>query len=119
MRGYRADMDANNDRTGRIVETGGGGSLGFRGQVSHTGEAQSFQVVGTLGEDAGLRAILRSGDWNEIYVVARGNTITQMFNGRLMSMLIDDVAENRSRPLFLLFSASSSISMLINRPLNI
>jgi hypothetical protein len=96
MRGYRADMDANNDRTGRIVETGGRGSLALRGQVSHTGEGQSVQVFGTLGEDAGLRAILRSGDWNEIHVIARGNTITQMFNGRLMSMLIDDDAEHRS-----------------------
>ena len=96
MRGYRADMDANDDRSGRVVETGGRGSLALRGQVSHSSGWQSFQVVGTLGEDAGLRAILRSGDWNEIHVIARGNTITQMFNGRLMSMLIDDDAENRS-----------------------
>jgi Domain of Unknown Function (DUF1080)/Dolichyl-phosphate-mannose-protein mannosyltransferase len=92
MRGYRADIDPVADRTGGIVETGGRGSLALRGQISHVGAGRSPQVVGTLGEAAGLRSLLKSRDWNEIHIIARGNTISQIFNGNAMSMLIDDDA---------------------------
>ncbi len=96
MRGYRADIDPAADRTGGIVETGGRGSLALRGQISHAGGGQPPQIVGTLGEAAGLRSLLESGDWNEIHIIARGNNISQMFNGNAMSMLIDDDAAHRS-----------------------
>jgi Domain of Unknown Function (DUF1080)/Dolichyl-phosphate-mannose-protein mannosyltransferase len=96
MRGYRADIDPAADRTGGIVETGGRGSLALRGQISHAGGGEPPQVVGTLGEAAGLRSLLKSGDWNEIHIIARGNTISQLFNGNAMSMLIDDDAAYRA-----------------------
>jgi hypothetical protein len=96
MRGYRADIDPAADRTGGIVETGGRGSLALRGQISHAGAGQPPQVVGTEGEAARLRSLLKSGDWNEIHIIARGNTISQMFNGNAMSMLIDDDAAHQT-----------------------
>jgi len=96
MRGYRADIDPAADRTGGIVETGGRGSLALRGQISHAGAGQRPQVVGTVGDAGGLRSLLKGGDWNEIHIIARGNTISQMFNGNAMSMLIDDDAEHRA-----------------------
>jgi hypothetical protein len=96
MRGYRADIDPAADLTGRIVETGGRGSLALRGQISHALAGQSPQVAGTLGEAAGLRSLLKSGDWNEIHIIASGNNISQMFNGNAMSVLIDDDAEHRT-----------------------
>jgi len=41
---------------------------------------------------AGLCSLLKSRDWNEIHIIARGNNISQMFNGNAMSILIDDDA---------------------------
>ena len=42
-----------------------------------------------------LRAVFKSGDWNDLTIIARGNVLIQMINGRVMSMLIDDDKANR------------------------
>ena len=46
----------------------------------------------------GLAAATRADviiDWNNVYISARGNTLVQVWNGHVMSMLIDDDAANR------------------------
>ena len=34
-------------------------------------------------------------DWNAVHLIVRGNMLTHMINGRLMSVVIDDDAANR------------------------
>jgi hypothetical protein len=43
-----------------------------------------------------LREVLKTNDWNEIHIIARGNTLIQIYNGRMMSMLIDDDTAGRA-----------------------
>jgi len=33
---------------------------------------------------------VKTGDWNEVHIIARGNTLTHIINGRTMSIFIDD-----------------------------
>jgi hypothetical protein len=39
--------------------------------------------------------LIKSGDWNDMTIIARGNTLIQMINGRVMSILVDDDKANR------------------------
>ena len=90
MKGYQADMDAQQQYTGQWYEERGRGFLAMRGQFSYIAEGQKAAVVGSLGDNAELKALIKNDDWNELHIIARGNTILQILNGRVMSMLIDD-----------------------------
>jgi hypothetical protein len=32
----------------------------------------------------------KTGDWNQVHIIARGNTLLHIINGRTMSIFIDD-----------------------------
>ena len=36
------------------------------------------------------RASVKTGDWNQVHIIARGNMLTHIINGRTMSIFIDD-----------------------------
>ena len=38
---------------------------------------------------------LEDADWNDVDIIARGNTLIQIWNGRVMSMVVDDDTANR------------------------
>lgn len=95
MKGYQADMDGAQTYTGQIYEERGRGFLALRGQSTYVGEGKKPGLIGKLGEDAELKAIIKDGDWNDVHIIAKGNTLIQIVNGRVMSMLIDDDTANR------------------------
>jgi len=46
--------------------------------------------VSSVGDNAELKNVIKVEDWNDIHIIARGNVIIQIINGRVMSQLIDD-----------------------------
>jgi hypothetical protein len=94
LKGYQADIDARQVYTGQIYEERGRGFLALRGQFSYIGDGQKAGAVSSLGGDD-LKGIIKLEDWNDMHIIARGNTIVQIMNGRVMSMLIDDDKANR------------------------
>jgi Domain of Unknown Function (DUF1080) len=95
MKGYQADMDGEQRFTGQIYEERGRGFLALRGQFTYIGEGKKPGVVGSLGDSAQLKELIKSADWNDLHIIARGNTLIQILNGHVMSMLIDDDTPNR------------------------
>jgi hypothetical protein len=95
MKGYQADMDGEQKYTGQIYEERGRGFLAMRGQISYIGDGKKPGVLGSLGNPDELKSIIKSEDWNDLDILARGNTIVQMINGRVTSMLIDDDTAGR------------------------
>lgn len=95
MKGYQADMDAAQMFTGQFYEERGRGFLALRGQASYIAEGQKAGLVATLGDNAELKGLIKSDDWNEVHLIARGNTLVQILNGRVMSLVIDDDGPNR------------------------
>jgi len=95
MKGYQADIDAEERFTGQIYEERGRGFLALRGQYTYIGEGKKPGVVGSLGDGAELKSFIKSGGWNEYHIIARGNALTQVLNGHVMSMLVDDDGPNR------------------------
>ncbi len=96
LKGYQADIDAENRYSGQIYEERGRGFLALRGQVTHVANGKLPAVQGSLGDGEALKALIKVNDWNKFHLIARGNILTQIINGQTMSMVIDDDLKNRS-----------------------
>jgi hypothetical protein len=95
MKGYQADMDGQQTYTGQIYEERARGFLALRGQFNYVGAGGKPGLVSSLGDLADLKALIKGDDWNDLHIIAHGNTLIQMLNGRMMSMLVDDDTANR------------------------
>ena len=95
MKGYQADIDLNQQYTGQIYEERGRGFLARRGMISYVPTNGEPGSIGKLGEEDQLKSLIHSNDWNDLQIIARGNTIIQMINGRVMSTVIDDDPKGR------------------------
>jgi Domain of Unknown Function (DUF1080) len=95
MKGYQADIDGEQKYTGQIYEERGRGFLALRGQANYIATGQKPGVIGSLGDGGELKGLIKDADWNDMHIIARGNTLIQFINGRMMSMLIDDDEKNR------------------------
>ena len=89
MRGYQFDIDGRNNYTGQNYEEKGRLFLALRGQITHVLGTQKPVALGSVGDTKELAAFITS-EWNGVHVIARGNVLTHMLNGHLMSMVIDD-----------------------------
>jgi len=97
MKGYQADIDFANQFTGQIYEERGRGFLAMRGQAVYVPDNGRPRVIGNLQQSADeLKAIIKTNDWNQVHIVARGNTIIQILNGAVTSIVVDDDSKNRA-----------------------
>lgn len=95
MKGYQADIDAAQQYTGQIYEERGRGFLALRGQSVSVETGPKPAPLGSLGNETELKSAIHEHGWNEYRILARGNILVQIVNGRVMSMLIDDDTHNR------------------------
>jgi hypothetical protein len=94
MRGYQCDIDGQNRYTGNNYEEKGRLFLAVRGQVTHVTGTRLPAILSTLGDNQELASLIHA-DWNSIHLIARGNVLMHMINGRLMSVTIDDDTAGR------------------------
>ncbi len=66
------------------------GIIAWRGQVVQSEPGKLPRLVGIIGNRTRLGAYVKTGQWNQYEIIARGGVILQILNGRLMSVLIDD-----------------------------
>jgi len=95
MRGYQCDIDGHNRYTGNNYEEKGRLFLAVRGQATRVTGVRRPMVVARLGENSELADGISSG-WNSVHLIAQGNVLMHIVNGRLMSAVIDDDAQNRT-----------------------
>jgi len=96
MKGYQADIDADNQFTGQIYEERGRGFLALRGQATFIPDGAKPKVIGNLQQTADeLKALIKVGDWNQVHLIARGGTIIQVLNGAVTSLVVDEDLKNR------------------------
>ena len=94
--GYQAVIDAVNLQTGGIREERGRPTLAARGQVTRVGSTGTVHPVGSLGSPDEIAALLRKNDWNEYAIIARGNQLTHVINGRVTAQTTDTQEGARS-----------------------
>lgn len=97
MKGYQADIDFENQYTGQIYEERGRGFLAMRGQTVYVPDGGRPKVIGNLQQTPDeLKAIIKVNGWNQVHLIARGNTIIQILNGAVTSIVVDDDSKNRA-----------------------
>jgi hypothetical protein len=113
LRGYQADIDGKNNYTGQNYEERGRTTLAYRGEkviVNGPSDADASEslrdyvernawtlreVTGSLGSADSLRSVIKSNDWNNCHIIARGNRLQHFINGVLMSDVTDNDSVNR------------------------
>jgi hypothetical protein len=95
LKGYQADMDAESRFTGMLYEERGRGFLAERGRFTRMAEDGQRKLIGTPGDGEELKALIKSGDWNQLHIIARGTTVIHVINGRIMSAFLDDDPKGR------------------------
>jgi hypothetical protein len=91
MLGAQFDFDGRNNYTGQFYEQATGrGIIAWRGQVVRTEEGKKPRLLATLGDREELAGYVHIENWNQLHIIARGNTMSHIVNGHLMSVLIDD-----------------------------
>jgi hypothetical protein len=91
MLGAQFDFDGRNNYTGQFYEQATGrGIIAWRGQMVRTEEGKKPRLLATLGDRDALAGYIHIDDWNQLHLIARGNTMTHAVNGHVMSILIDD-----------------------------
>jgi hypothetical protein len=96
LRGYQADIDGANKYTGQNYEEKGRTFLAMRGQVTRLQDGKPPEIISSLGSTNDLQSVIKNDDWNEYHLIARGGMLTHILNGRVMSVVIDDDARNRT-----------------------
>ena len=84
--GYQADFEAGKTYSGILYEEKGRGILAQRGQktVIKEGAAPNkpkVEVAGEVGKSAEIQAKIKSEDWNDYRIVAKGGHLQHFING--------------------------------------
>jgi hypothetical protein len=91
MMGYQADFDYGNKYTGQLYEQSSPrGIVAWRGQMVQTDPGKKKRLLATLEGSNELKSYIKVGDWNQMEVIADGNTLTHIVNGHVMAILVDN-----------------------------
>ena len=93
--GYQADMESGPDHSGILYDQGGRGIVTKRGDrttIKDSGMKKNGEPIDT---SENLQSKIRSGDWNQYRIVARGNHLQHFINGELMSETTDQESKKQ------------------------
>ena len=91
LKGYQADIDGANVYTGQNYEERGRGFLAMRGQKVTLSPNARPVVTDSLGNADSLKLSIKdSTQWNEVWIVAKGNHMQHFINRVLMSETTDN-----------------------------
>ncbi len=89
--GYQADFEAGTKYSGILYEEKGRGILALRGQktiikpgiqADKKGKVKPVvEAAGTVGDTDAIQAAIKSEDWNDYKIVAKGNHLQHFING--------------------------------------
>lgn len=115
--GYQADFEAGKTYSGILYEERGRGILAQRGQVTQlrpTADGKHEVVVlASVGKTEEIQAGIKSEDWNDYLVIARGNRLTHIINGRVTADVIDDDAAHAAKSGVLAFQVHQGPPMTV------
>jgi hypothetical protein len=94
--GYQGDIDSSPKFTGMNYEERGRGFVAPRGvkvEVSADGKKNETKI----GDAAELQKKVKNEDWNDYTIVAKGNHLTHIINGVVMSEVIDNQKDKAAK----------------------
>ena len=94
--GYQGDFEAGDTYSGILYEERGRGILALRGQKTEVGPDGKVHVVESLGDTKDIQSAIKKEDWNDYVILARGNELTHIINGRKTIQVVDNQPEKRA-----------------------
>jgi hypothetical protein len=95
MTGPQADFWPSQIYTGQFYsENTPMGIMSFRGQVVEGAGLGAKRLMGTIGDRTALGNLIKTNDWNQYTVIARGGAFIHIVNGQLMAVMVDDDPES-------------------------
>jgi len=91
--GYQADFDGSGAWTGTLYEERGRGVLAKRGNKVIIGNGGEKKNAGTTATEQEILEAVRKEDWNDYTIIAKGNHLTQILNGRVTIDVVDNQSE--------------------------
>lgn len=64
--------------------------IAWRGQVVESYGNDSKRLMGSISDRQALGNLVKTNDWNQYTVIARGGTFIHIVNGQVMAVLVDD-----------------------------
>lgn len=106
--GYQADFEAGTKYSGILYEEKGRGILALRGQKTVIKPASDSEakgkakgkpkpevvVTGTVGDSDAIQAAIKSEDWNDYKIIAKGNHLQHFINGMQTVDVVDEDSAN-------------------------
>ena len=91
--GYQFDMDSDNQYTGQLYEGQGRNIITAPGTIGMLLPGSCKILLGKVSGDA--KAAIKphkglDGEWQQIEIIVRGNTMIHIINGQVMSITVDD-----------------------------
>jgi len=95
--GYQADMECGKNYSGILYEEKGRGILAKSGQKVVISEGPSpnkpkIEVVGETMPSDEIQAAIKPAEWNEYVIIAKGNVVQHLINGKLAVHVTDTTA---------------------------
>lgn len=100
LSGYQADFEAGTKYSGILYEEKGRGILALRGEkttikpAADGGKKPVVEKNGSVGESDAIQASIKSEDWNDYKIVAKGNHVQHFINGLQTVDVTDEDAAN-------------------------
>lgn len=101
--GYQADFEAGTTYSGILYEERGRGILAQRGQVtkivtnSENPKKPTVEVLGSVGDTGDIQNVIKSEEWNDYTIIANGNQLTHIINGRVTVSVVDEDTANSAK----------------------
>ena len=101
--GYQADFEAGTTYSGILYEERGRGIAAQRGQMTklvsdpENPGKHKVEVVGSVGDTKDIQGVIKNEDWNDYTIIANGNQLTHIINGRVTVSVVDEDSANSSK----------------------
>lgn len=101
--GYQADFEAGTTYSGILYEEKGRAILALRGQATkiitnpENPKKPIVQEIGSVGDTDDIQNVIKSEDWNDYTIIANGNQLTHIINGRVTVSVIDEDTTGSSK----------------------
>jgi Domain of Unknown Function (DUF1080) len=95
--GYQFDIDAANQYTGQLYEGQGRSIITAPGRFGRLmPDGADCSVLNPNPSSAVKPHLGKDGEWQQVEIIARGNTLVHILNGQVMSVTIDDNPDFRA-----------------------
>jgi Domain of Unknown Function (DUF1080) len=107
VNGYQADFEGGKTYSGILYEEGGREILAQRGQKTKIIQGSNsnspiIEVIGETAKSAEIQDSIKSDEWNDYKIIAKGSHLQHFINGILTIDVIDETKEGAKKGVFAL-----------------